>query len=112
MKSLEIYFSVDGLVCIAEHEDELVDEQLVAPLVGPGNESEDETEDEPEYQKYKLVLMPQILSSLVSQIVPEDYLMINLSSLVKAYVNVGPTITGFDDQFLYCRRSPERDLKC
>ena len=106
LKSLAIYFSVDGLACIAEREDELVDELdnelLVAPQVGPEDESEDEAEDEPEDQKYKLVVdAPNLEYLSITDFVSEDYLMSNLSSLVKAYVNVGPTIRGIDDQILY-----------
>lgn len=106
LKSLAIYFSVDGLACIAEREDELVDELdnelLVAPQVGPEDESEDEAEDEPEDQKYKLVVdAPNLEYLSITDFVSEDYLMSNLSSLIKAYVNVGPTIRGIDDQILY-----------
>ena len=106
LKSLQIYFSVDGLACIAEQEDELMvemgNEQLVAPQVGPEDESEGEAEDEPEEQKYKLVVdAPNLEYLSITDFVSEDYLMSNLSSLVKAYVNVGPTIRGFDDQILY-----------
>ncbi|XP_019072455.1 F-box protein At3g03040 isoform X3 [Vitis vinifera] len=95
-----------GLACIAEREDELVDELdnelLVVPQVGPEDESEDEAEDEPEDQKYKLVVdAPNLEYLSITDFVSEDYLMSNLSSLVKAYVNVGPTIRGIDDQILY-----------